>query len=185
MAVAQLHDAPLPAPGTYEIDPTHSSVTFSVRHLMVAKVRGHFAVKGGRIEVEPDPLASSVVATVDAGSVDTRDANRDAHLRSADFFDVEHHPEISFRSSGVEQVGPGEYRLHGELTIRDVTRPIALTVEYLGAGKTLEGRTTIGFSATTTLNRKDWGLEWNVALESGGVLVGDKITLTIDVEAVK
>jgi polyisoprenoid-binding protein YceI len=179
------HQSITPAPGTYDIDASHAQVSFSARHLMVSKVRGRFGVTGGRIVVGENPENSSVVAEIDATSVSSGDAKRDEHLRSNDFFDTEHYPTITFRSTRVEDHGDGEFTLHGDLTVRDTTRPVALQGEYLGTEPSPFGDVRIGFSARTQVNRKDWGLEWNVALESGGILVGDKITLDIDLEAIK
>ncbi len=186
MAITQTQSGvQLPNPGTYALDPTHSSVSFSARHLMVSKVRGRFGVTGGTVVVGENPLESSVEATIDAASVTSGDEKRDAHLRDPDFFDVEQHPTVTFRSTKLESAKDGEYRLHGDLTIKDVTRPVVLDLEYLGSQASPWNTTSIGFTATTVVNRKDWGLEWNVGLETGGVLVGDKITLTIDAEAIQ
>ncbi len=174
----------LPAPGTYAVDASHSSVDFSVRHLMVSKVRGSFQVPSGTIVIGDNPFDSSVVATIDAASVHTRDAKRDEHLRSADFFHTDEHPTVEFRSTRVGDVGEA-FTLYGDLTIKGVTRPVVLDVEFLGSGPSPFGDERIGFSASTEVNRKDWGLDFNMALETGGVVVGDKIKLTIDVEAIK
>jgi polyisoprenoid-binding protein YceI len=175
----------VPASGTYAIDPSHSSVSFSARHLMVSKVRGRFAVTGGELTVGADPEDSAVVATIDAASVHSGDAKRDEHLRSADFFDVEQYPTITFRSTRVVHDGHGEFSLYGDLSVRDVTKPVVLRGEYLGTQDSPFGDTRAGFSASTEINRKDWGIDFNVALETGGLLVGDKIKLDIDVEAIK
>jgi polyisoprenoid-binding protein YceI len=184
-AVTTPQEVQVPAPGTYAVDPGHSSVSFSARHLMVSKVRGRFAVTGGELVVGENAEDSTVVAEIDAASVHSGDAKRDEHLRSADFFEVEQYPTITFRSTRVENHGDGEFTLHGDLTVRDVTKPVALKGEYLGTQDSPFGDTRSGFSASTEINRKDWGLGWNVALETGGLLVGDKITLDIDVEAIK
>jgi polyisoprenoid-binding protein YceI len=174
-----------PAPGTYAIDTSHSSVSFSARHLMVSKVRGRFAVSGGSIVVDADPARSTVAATVDVASVTSGDAPRDEHLRGADFFDAERFPTIEFRSTGVDDHQDGTFSLRGDLTVRGVTLPVVLTGEYLGTEASPWGDTRIGFTAETEVNRKDWGLEWNVVLETGGLLVGEKVKLVVDVEAVK
>jgi polyisoprenoid-binding protein YceI len=168
--------------GTWDIDPSHSSVDFSVRHMMVSKVRGRFSAFAGTITIADEPLASTASVTIDPNSIDTRDAKRDDHLRSADFFDVASHPEIMFRSTSVEPAGD-DFRLHGDVTIKGVTRPVMLDVEVGGVAQDPWGGTRVGFHASGTLNRSDFGLEWNAALETGGVLVGDKITLDLDVEA--
>ncbi len=185
MATTETQSLTTPAPGTYAIDESHSVVSFSARHLMVSKVRGRFAVTGGSLVIDAEPARSSVEAIIDVASVHSGDPKRDEHLRSADFFDVEHYPTATFRSTKVEDHGDGEFTLTGDLTIRDVTDPVVLRGEYLGTTLSPWGDTRIGFTAETEVNRRDWGLEWNVALESGGFVVGDKIKLTIDVEAIK
>jgi polyisoprenoid-binding protein YceI len=174
-----------PEAGSYGLDQSHSHVSFSARHLMVTKVRGRFPVTEGRLEIGEDPKDSSVVATIDVAAVESGDPKRDEHLRSADFFDAENHPTVTFRSTKVNDHGAGEFTLEGELTVKETTRPVTLKGEYLGAQASPWGDTRVGFTAETEINRKDWGLEWNVALEAGGVLVGDKIKLTIDAEWVK
>jgi len=174
-----------PDAGTYALDPIHSYVSFSARHLMVTKVRGRFPVVDGRLVVGDDPQQSTVDANVDVSAVESGDPKRDEHLRSADFFDAEHHPNVTFRSTGVEDHLDGTFTLHGDLTVRGVTHPVTLDGEYLGSQASPWGDTRIGFSAETEVNRKDWGLEWNVALETGGLLVGDKVKLTIDAEWIR
>jgi polyisoprenoid-binding protein YceI len=151
---------------------------------MVTKVRGRFGVSGGTVTIAENPLDSSVEATIDVASVNSGEAGRDEHLLSADFFDVEHYPTITFRSTKVVAASDGEYKLTGELTIKDVTRPVTLDLEYLGTVDSPFGDTRAGFSASTEISRKDWGLNWNVALEAGGVVVGDKIKLNIDAETI-
>jgi polyisoprenoid-binding protein YceI len=172
---------PLPA-GTWQIDASHSAVNLSVRHLMVSKVRGRFSSFEGTITIGDDLAGTTVVADVDTASVDTNDETRDQHLRNADFFDVERYPTMSFRSTKVESDGD-EYRLHGELTIKDVTRPVVFDVEFGGVTEDPWGNTKAGFDAKATVNRKDFGLTWNAPLETGGVLVGDKVTIELDIEA--
>jgi polyisoprenoid-binding protein YceI len=171
-------------PGTWTIDASHSSVGFVARHLMVTKVRGVFGDVEGEITIAPDPFQSSVRATVDAASVSSGDPKRDEHLRSADFFDVEQYPEIEFVSKRVEP-RDGGFVLTGDLTVHGVTREVSWDLEYDGTVQDPWGGTRAGFSATTEVNRKDWGLEWNVALEAGGLLVSDKVRLNVEVEAVK
>jgi polyisoprenoid-binding protein YceI len=168
--------------GTWQIDTAHSGVTFSVRHLMVSKVRGRFASFSGTITVAENPLESFVEATVDMSSVDTNDAGRDEHLRTNDFFDIANFPTMTFRSTGVEESG-GDYKLHGDLTIKGVTRPVTFDLEVGGVSRDPWGNTKAGFTASGTVNRKDYGMEWNAALETGGVVVGDKVTIELDVEA--
>ena len=171
---------------TYSIDPVHSSVHFSVRHMMVSNVRGEFTKVSGTIQFAPDnPGNSTVEAKIDAASINTREPNRDTHLKSADFLDVEKFPTLLFRSTKVEPKQGGG-TVTGDLTIHGVTRQITLDVE----GPTPEakdpwGKQRIGLSATTKLSRKDFGLTWNAALESGGALVGDEVKIAIDVEAIR
>lgn len=170
---------------TWNIDTSHSSISFSVRHMVIAKVRGAFDRFEGSIELdEANPAASKVAVRIDASSIDTREPKRDAHLRSADFFDVEKYPELTFESTKVEKVGD-DYRVTGALTIHGVTKEVELGVEALGTGKDPWGNDRVAFSATTSVNRKDFGLSWNQALETGGVLVGEKIEIALDVQAVK
>jgi polyisoprenoid-binding protein YceI len=182
--------APAPAPATtvttWKIDASHSHVEFAVKHLMISTVKGRFAEVEGEIVLdEANPAASRVEARIAAASIDTREANRDAHLRSADFFDAENHPSLTFASTRVEPRGDGEFTLPGNLTIRGVTREVALEGEYLGSTRTPFGTVVAAFSAKTKLNRKDYGLNWNAALETGGVLVGDEIKVSLEIEAVQ
>jgi polyisoprenoid-binding protein YceI len=171
---------------TWNIDPSHSSVHFSIRHLMITNVRGEFSGVAGSVEFDPAaPEAASVRATVDAGSVNTRDEKRDGHLKSGDFFDVEKFPKIEFASTKVEKHGDG-LKVTGDLTLHGVTKSIVLAVEGpTSAEKDPWGNTRIGASATVTLDRRDFGLTWNSAIESGGVLVGHDAKLTIDVSLVR
>ena len=174
----------LPAPGTWSIDPAHSTVGFVARHLMVTKVRGRFTELEGSVHVAEQPEQSTVEARIKTASIDTGSPDRDAHLRSPDFFDVEQFPEISFRSTRVS--GSGEdWTLEGELTVRNVTRPVSLAVEFEGVSGDPWGGQRAGFTARTEVDREDWGLTWNVALESGGVLVSKKIKLELDVQLVR
>ena len=172
-------------PGVWNVDPAHSEVGFVVRHLMVSKVKGRFGGVSGTINVAPDVLQSSVQASVDVTSIDTRDERRDAHLRTADFFEAEKFPTITFTSTGIRTSGDG-YLLDGDLTIKGVTRPVTFDLEFNGAATNpmTQGQTA-GFSAETEISRKDFGLEWNVALETGGVMVGDKVTIQLEIEAAK
>jgi polyisoprenoid-binding protein YceI len=185
MATTEIDTTVRPETGTYTIDPGHSGVSFTGRHLMVSKVRGKFNVAGGTLTIAEDPEQSSVEAVVDVRSVQSGDLKRDEHLRSADFFDAENYPKITFRSTKVEDHGDGEFTVFGDLTVRGVTKPVELKGEYLGTTQSPWNTTVIGFTAETEVNRKDWGLEWNIALETGGFLVGDKIKLVIDAEAIK
>jgi polyisoprenoid-binding protein YceI len=170
----------------WNLDTVHSGINFTVRHMVVSKVRGRFAKFGGSVTLDEDDLTRSIVeATIDASSIDTGTAQRDDHLKSADFFDVEHFPQIRFRSTRIERLEGENYRLTGELTIRDVTRPIALEAEYGGRGKDPWGNERVGFTAKGALDRKDFGLKWNQALETGGVLVSDRVDIELEVQAVR
>ena len=173
-------------PGTWNVDPAHSTVGFVARHLMITKVRGRFTDFSGVIEVAGDPLQSTVRADVDLASVTTGDEGRDAHLRSADFFDTDGggSPTMSFVSTGLKE-DDGDYVLFGDLTVNGVTRQVEFALEFEGVNTDPWGNTKAAFSAETEINRKDFGLEWNVALETGGVLVGDKVKVQLDIQAVK
>ena len=171
-------------PGVWNIDASHSSAGFTVRHLMVSKVRGRFDTIAGSITVAEDRLQSRVDATLDASSVNTSDANRDGHLKSPDFFDAENFPTITFATTSVTASGE-DYMLTGDLTIKGVTKPVGLTLEFNGVAGDPWGGTRAGFSAETEINRKDWGLEWNAALETGGVVVGEKVKIQLEIEAVR
>ncbi len=171
-------------PWTFDL--AHSSVGFTVRHMVVSKVRGRFAKWGGTLEMdENDPVRAKVDVVIEAASVDTGVEQRDAHLRSADFFDVERYPAIEFRSRAVQAAGDGAYRLVGDLTMHGVTRPVTLEVEFAGSAKDPWGGVRAGFSARTTIDRKDFGLAYNQLLETGGVLVGEQVEIGIEVEAVR
>jgi polyisoprenoid-binding protein YceI len=166
-------------------DTQHSSIGFAVRHLMISKTRGVFTKWSGSFAYDAaDPTQSRLDVRIDASSIDTKEEKRDAHLRSPDFFDVEKFPELRFVSSLVERDGD-DYVLAGDLTIHGITRPVELRVESLGAGKDPWGNERVGFAARATINRKDFGLHWNQALEAGGVLVGDKVEITLDIEAIR
>jgi polyisoprenoid-binding protein YceI len=171
---------------TWSIDPVHSNVEFAVRHLMIATVKGRFTdVKGTVVTDEADPKANSVEVTIGAASIDTREPQRDAHLRSADFFDVDVHPTIGFRSTSLIDVSPDDFRLAGNLTIHGVTRPVVLDTISEGRTRDPWGGERAGFSATGKIKRSDFGLVWNQVLEAGGFAVGDEVKLSIDVELVK
>jgi len=170
----------------WEFDPVHSSIGFWVRHLMVSKVHGRFTRWTGTLEVdEQTPSLSRVEVEIDTDSIDTKEQKRDDHLRSPDFLDAAKYPKLRFRSTSVEPLSEDRLVVRGELTIRDVTRPVELHVEYAGRAKDPWGGERAGFSARTSLNRKDFGLVWNVALEAGGVLVADKVDIAVEVEAIK
>ncbi len=179
--------APAPAAvSTWVIDRSHSLVEFAVRHMMVATVKGRFGDFEGVIRLdESNPENSSVDVTIATASIDTNDPQRDAHLRSDDFLNAEKFPKITFRSKRVELQGQDRARVIGDLTIRDVTREVALEVEFLGRTKDPWGKERIGFSAHTTINRHDFGVRWNAMLDTGGVVVGDTVRINLEVEAVK
>lgn len=169
----------------WQIDATHSQVTFSVRHMMVSTVKGHFDVLRGQLHIDEEhPENSWVEAEADAASINTRDERRDGHLRSADFFDAEKYPLITFKSTKVESRGDDEYRITGDLTMHGVTRQETFTAEYQGQLKDMYGMQRAGLTIKGAINRKDFDLNWNVALESGGVLVSDKVTIEIELAAV-
>jgi polyisoprenoid-binding protein YceI len=170
---------------TWQLDPAHTHVEFSVKHLMIARVKGRFAGVTGTVALGGDPADSTVDVVIDAASIDTREAKRDAHLRSADFFDVERFPTIAFRSREVRPTGAGDFSVVGDLTIRDVTRDVTLEVTDEGRGTDPWGGERAGFSATAEIDRRDFGLTWNQALEAGGVLVGNEIRISLEVELVK
>ncbi len=171
---------------SWSIDPAHSVVGFSVRHMMVSRVRGRFGKFEGTFNLDEEhPERSSVEFTVYVDSIDTGVPARDEHLRSADFFDAANFPTITFRSTAVKRVGPNAYRVKGDLTIRGTTRPVELEVTDEGRNKDPWGNLRWGFSARTAINRKDFGLTWNVPLEAGGWLVGDQVNIEIELEAVK
>ncbi|MFF0470292.1 YceI family protein [Micromonospora zamorensis] len=175
----------IPAAGTYALDVAHKRVGFVARHMMVSKVRGEFNEATATITIAEDPLQSSVVATIQAASIDTTQADRDAHLRSPEFLDSEKFPTLEFRSTGVKSRRGNEFVLTGELSIKDVTRPVELAVEFEGVGRSPFGQDIFGFSASTEIDREEFGLTWNVALETGGVLVSRKIKIEIEGEAVR
>jgi polyisoprenoid-binding protein YceI len=175
----------IPAAGTYLLDAAHKRVGFVVRHLMVSKVRGEFAEATATVTVAENPLESSVTATIQTVSVNTGQADRDNHLRTGDFFDAEKFPTIEFRSTGVKSHDGNEFVLVGDLTIKDVTKPVELEVEFEGVGRSPYGFDVFGFSATTEIDREDWGLTYNMALESGGVMIGKKVKIEIEGEAIR
>ena len=167
------------------IDPVHSQATFSVRHMMISTVKGLFKVISGSLNLDEEhPENSLVEAQVDAASIDTRDANRDAHLRSPDFFDAERHPSLTFKSTKVEPKGDSKYKVFGDLTMHGVTGPVVFDAEYFGWRKDPWGNQRAGLTATTKVNRKDWGLNWNQALEAGGLAVSDEVKIEIDLSVV-
>lgn len=171
---------------TWQIDSVHSHIYFTARHMMISKVRGQFESFSGTVNYnEENPTRTTVDIHIDAASLNTKEAQRDGHLKSPDFLDVANYPVVRFQSTKVEQTSDDSGKLYGNLTIRDITKPVVLDVEYAGQAQSPWGTVSAGFSASTSINRKDWGLNWNQALETGGVLVGDKIQIEIELELVK
>ncbi len=171
--------------GTWTIDTGHSHIGFTVRHLMVSKVRGEFSQFAGTITIADDILASSVDATLDAVSVNTRDSTRDEHLRNSDFFAVDQFPNWTLRSTALKPTGDRRFALTADLTIRGVTRSVEFALEFHGVTPDPWGGTRLGLTAETTINRKEFGVDWNLPVDGGGVVVGDKVTITLEVEAIR
>ncbi|HEX2274916.1 MAG TPA: YceI family protein [Acidimicrobiales bacterium] len=172
--------------GTYVLDPAHSRIGFVARHAMVTKVRGQFREFEGRAHLDAgDPSESWLELTIQGASIDTGNADRDAHLRSNDFFDLASHPEIRFVSTAVEAAGPDTYRVTGDLTIKGVTKPVTFDVEYTGTAVDPFGNTRVGLEGSARINRNDWGLTWNVPLGKGGVLVSEQVLLEFEVSAIR
>lgn len=170
----------------WDFDKAHSSINFSVRHLMVSKVRGQFLDWSGTLLLDHDDITrSKVEVTIQAASIDTKEEKRDAHLRGPDFFDVEKFPTLGFKSTSIDKVSDEELKIHGELTIHGVTKPVTLVTEVSGIQKDLWGGTRTGFSASVTIQREDYGLHYNAALEAGGVVIGKKVEVTLEIEAVR
>ena len=174
-----------PAPGTYALDPTHTRIGFVARHLMVTKVRGHFAQFDGSITIAEDPKASTAEATLQAISIDTGTPDRDAHLRSGDFLEAEKYPQVTFRNARVRKQSGAELTVVGDLTIKDTTREVELAVELDGVVTDPYGNEKLALTARTEIDREDFGITWNVALETGGVLVSKKIVIEIETQAVR
>lgn len=171
---------------TWKIDPAHSQIQFSVRHMMISNVRGRFEDFTGAVEFdEEDPARSSVEVQIEAASINTKEPQRDTHLRSPDFLDAEKFPQLRYKSRRVEMIDASHGRMIGDLTIRDLAREVVLDVEYAGKAKSPWGTVSAGFSATAKLSRKDWGLTWNSPLETGGFLVGDQVNISIELELIK
>jgi len=171
---------------SYQIDNAHSQIQFTVRHMMISRVRGWFEKFSGEFEIdENNPADSKIDVRIEAASINTREPQRDAHLRSPDFLDAEKYPYLTFTSKRVEVLDSTHAKLYGDLTIRDVTHEVTIDVEYNGQAKSPWGTTSLGFNGHTVINRKDWDLTWNKALETGGVLVGEEITIDIELELVQ
>ena len=177
-------DRVIPVAGVYEIDGAHTSVEFVGRHLMITKVRGRFSAVRGQITIAEDPKDSHVEVEIDAASVSTGNDDRDAHLKSGDFFDVEHYPTITFASTGVKPLRDNTWEVVGDLTVHGTTKPVTLQVDFDGGGASPMGDERVGFSAATEVNREDFGLTWNVALETGGFLVGKTARIELAVQAI-
>jgi polyisoprenoid-binding protein YceI len=175
----------IPGPGVFDLDPAHTRIGFSARHMMVSKVRGRFAEFTGSITVADDPLQSTASADIKAGSIDTGQPDRDGHLVSTDFLNVEKWPELTFRTTRITGHQRNVFTLLGELTIKDVTREVELTLEIEGVGNSPYGKQVLGFTLTTEISREDYGMTWNVAVEGGGVLVGKAVKIEIEGEAVR
>ena len=171
----------------WKIDPAHSGAEFKVRHMMISNVKGRFSAISGTVTLDEDDISnSSVEASIDAASIDTREAQRDAHLKSADFFDVEKYPALKFTSTHVKRTGEDEFAVEGDLTIHGVTRHVTFHVEGPGTpAKDPWGNTRLGLSATAKINRKDFGLTWNATLETGGILVGEEVNITLDIQLIR
>jgi polyisoprenoid-binding protein YceI len=185
LAARKYNGVDIPVAGTYTLDPNHQRVGFVARHLMVSKVRGHFQEATATITITEDPLESSVTATLNAASITTGNEQRDGHLKSGDFLDVEKFPTLEYRSTGVKSIEGNQLVLAGELTIRDVTVPVDLDVELEGVGRSPFGHDVFGFSAIGEIDREAFGITWNMALETGGVMVGKKVKLEIEGEAIR
>ncbi len=172
--------------GTYTIDPSHSRIGFVARHAMITKVRGAFNEVEGSGQFDPqNPEASTISVTIQTASVDTRNDDRDAHVRGADFLDVEAFPTLTFVSTAIASTGGDDFDITGDLTIKDVTRPVTFSAELTGTVVDPWGNTRVGLEGSAVVNRKDWGLTWNAALEAGGILVSDKVTLELEISAVR
>ncbi|QFQ95052.1 YceI family protein [Streptomyces phaeolivaceus] len=172
--------------GTYSIDPAHSTIGFSVRHAMIANVRGKFTAFEGLLKIDGShPTRSEAHVSVQTGSLDTGIAQRDAHVTSADFLDSATFPLMTFRSTGIVDAAEGQFRMSGLLRIKDVELPLRIDLEFGGAGQDADGQNRVGFEGTATLKRSDWGIDWNSALATGGVLIGDKVKLVLDISAVE
>ena len=174
------------AVSTWVIDPSHSIAEFAVKHMMVSTVKGRFRSLEGVLTIdEADPTNSSVTAAIDVASIDTGEPQRDAHLRSDDFFGAEQFPQLTFRSTRVERVSDEEWKVTGDLTIRDITRPVTLDTEFEGDVIDAYGKRRAAFTATTAISRKEFGLKWNALLETGGAVVGDRVKITLHIAAVR
>ena len=175
----------IPETGLFALDPAHTRVGFVARHLMVSKVRGSFGTVSGELSIADEPEQSAVSVTIDTASITTGAPDRDGHLRSPDFLDVERFPTMTFRSTRVSDLDGGSFTLVGDLTIKDVTREVALQAEFEGVARTPWGSEVVGFTARAEIDREDFGMTWNQALETGGVLVGKKVTIEIEAEAIR
>lgn len=174
------------AKSKWAVDPTHSSVDFTIKHMMIAKVKGTFHAFDAQIEADPEDLTSASIAfSVDLASIDTRNSDRDNHLRTADFFDIENHPKLTFEATEIVKTGDGEYDVTGRVTLHSVTRFETFAVSFEGAGKDPWGNSKAGFSGQGTIKRSDYGLTYNAVLETGGFLIGDEVKVAVEIEAVQ
>jgi polyisoprenoid-binding protein YceI len=184
VAIRTVQGVEYPPVGTYDIDPSHTELGFAVRHMAVSKVRGRLSSFEGTLELGEDHTDSKAAVTIDATSVDTRDENRDNHLRTDDFFDVENHPKWTFVSTSIKPEGPTEFKVDGDLTIRGVTKPVTLDVSLEGVVKDPYGKIRVGFSASTSINRDDFNVSFGAVMEAGGLVVAKKVDIQIELEAV-
>ena len=185
LASRTLDGVEIPAPGVWDIDPAHSTVGFVVRHLVVAKVRGRFGSFAGAITIADEPELSSASVTIDAASIDTRQDGRDEHLRSPDFFDVANYPVLTFETSALKRTSQSTFELSGDLTIRGTTRPVVLRTEFDGVTLDTQGGSRAAFTATTEIDRNEYGLTWNQVLEAGGVAVSNKVKIELEISLVR
>lgn len=178
--------SPTTLTGDYTVDPAHSRIGFVARHAMITKVRGQFTAFEGKAHLDfANPTSSTAELTVEVSSVDTHNGQRDEHLRTNDFFDAPNHPQITFKSTAVEKVDDEHYKLTGDLSIKGTAKPVTIDFDYTGTVTDPWGKTRVGFEGSTTVNRREWGIEWNAPLEAGGVLVSEKVTLEFEIAAVK
>jgi polyisoprenoid-binding protein YceI len=184
MMTAEVVQVPGYVAGKWTVDTVHSHVGFTVKHMMVSKVRGNFKIFDAEVETAEDPLQSHFIATVDLRSIDTGNEQRDNHIRSADFFEVETHPELTYKSTGIRQGSGGDFIVDGDLTIRGVTRQVPLTLEVEGFGPDPYGNTRSGFSLTGEINRSDFGISYNGPIPGGGTVISEKVQVSVDIEAV-
>ena len=183
-AIVMVPSIEAPAPGVWKFDPAHTNLSFVARYLMLTKVRGRFTSFDGAFHIAETPEASSIEVSIEAASIHTDNETRDEHLRSPDFLAVEQFPKLTFRSTKIERTGEDTLRVTGDLTIRDVTRPVVLEAQYEGTTKGMRGDTRVAFSASTEIDRDDWGVSWNMLIEAGNMVVGKRVRIDLDVQAI-